>query len=145
MTRRFIGIAAICVVATAASAQAQTSYYLHSETSTTQNFSQLKTTGPESAAVAAQTADLKNQPPGSAPMRWFDTQAGVPNLVGTIPSGSTISLTLHMKKTAAFGTVYPQATVGLNWSNPVQLCQATGQPNQTPTQVLSTTLTAITI
>ena len=145
MARRLFWTAALYVITTAVPAHAQTPYYLHSENSSTPNFSQLKTTGPESAAVAAQTSDLKNQPPGSAPMRWFDTQAGVPNLVGTIPSGSTISVTLWMKKTAAFGTVYPQATVGLNWPNPVPFCQATGQPNQTPTQALSTTLTPITI
>jgi hypothetical protein len=78
-------------------------------------------------------------------MRFYDTQAGVPNLVGTIPSGSTISITLWMKKTSAFGTVYPQASVGLNWASQVPFCQATGLPNQTPTQALSTTLTAITI
>jgi hypothetical protein len=50
-----------------------------------------------------------------------------------------------MKKTSAFGTVYPQATVGLNWASPLPLCQATGQPNQTPTQLISATLSSITI
>jgi len=147
MARRLLWTVAICLLATAIPAQAQTStsYYLRPEDSSIWPLLQLNTSGPGSTAVAVQTADLKNQPPGSATMRSYDTQAGVPNLVGTFPSGTTITVTLWMKKTAAFGTVYPRATVGKNWSNPVQLCQATGQPNQTPTQVIGTTLTAITI
>lgn len=128
-----------------APAYAQTTYYLHSETSETSStpaLLQLRTTGPDAALVAFQTGDLKNKPPADVAMRIYDTQSGVPNLSGVIASGSTITITLWMKKTSAFGTVYPQATVGLNWNNPTPLCQATGIPNQTPTQLITTTLAA---
>ena len=147
MARHLLWTAAIYLVAMAAPAhaQTQTSYYLRSEDSAIWPLRQLNISGAGSTTVALQTVDLKNQPPGSAVMQSFYTEANVPNLVGTIPSGTTISVTLWMKKTANFGVVYPQASVGLNWSNQVQLCQATGQPNQTPSQVISTVLTAITI
>ena len=43
-----------------------------------------------------------------------------------------------MRKTSAFGVVYPQASISLNWPTTAQLCQATG------TTALSTTLTPYT-
>ena len=137
----------VWVLAIASTANAQTTYYLRNEGSSTTPFKQLSTAGSGSTAVVVQSGELKNLPPGAAVMSIHDTQAGVPGLAGTLPSGSTITITLYMRKTAAFGTVYPRATVGLNWHSPtpVPLCQATGVAGQDPTQAISTTLTPITI
>jgi YD repeat-containing protein len=146
MTQRFFRIAtALWVMGLAAVANSQTTYYLRNESSSTTPLLQLSTAGSGSTAVVFQSSELKNQPPGAAAMRIYDTQAGVPGLAGVIPSGTTINITLYMRKTSAFGTVYPQATVGLNWNSPLSLCQATGIPNQTPPQEISTTLQQITI
>ncbi|MGH9331934.1 MAG: beta strand repeat-containing protein [Vicinamibacterales bacterium] len=114
-----------------------TTYHLHSESSSVNPiYLQLKTAGPDPASVAYQSGDLKGMSPHSSGMRIFETQAGVPGLGGTIPSGSTITFTLWMKKTASFGTMYPQASMKLNDSFGVFFCQATG------TSALTTTLTA---
>jgi YD repeat-containing protein len=143
--RLFLTATALWVFGIAATANGQSTYYLRNESSSTFGLLQLSTAGAGSTAVVVQSTDLKNHSPGAATMRVYDTQAGVPGLAGTIASGSTISVTLYMRKTSAFGTVYPRATVALNWNSPVGLCQATGIAGQTPTQEITTTLTAITI
>ena len=117
---------------------AQTTYHLHNEPSSTAGSSQLKTAGPDVARVVTRTASLKNQPPGDATIRTFDTQGGVPNRGGVIPSGSTVTFTMWMKKSSAAGTVFPRASLGLNVPVTTSLCQGTG------TTALTTTLTAFT-
>jgi hypothetical protein len=69
----------------------------------------LTTTGPAPTTVAAQTGDLKGHAAEDSSIRAFDTQPGVPNAAGTIPSNSTLTFTLWMRKTAAYGTVFPRA------------------------------------
>lgn len=87
---------------------------------------QLKTGGPDTASVAVQSADLKNQPPGEHLVKAFDTAAGVPSATGTIASGSNVTFTLWMKKTANFGTMVPRAKLLLNSTAGTSLCTATG-------------------
>ncbi|MGH9202621.1 MAG: IPT/TIG domain-containing protein, partial [Vicinamibacterales bacterium] len=136
---RSIGVLATIIFALAPpAASAQTTiYHLHNETSSVNPiYKQLKTAGPDTASVAYQSGDLKGMSPHSSAMRIFETQTGVPALAGAIPSGSTITFTLWMKKTANFGTIYPQASMKLNDPFGAFFCQATG------TSPLTTTLVA---
>ena len=97
------------------SAQAQTTtYYLHKENSSTSGQQQLKTALPEAAATTYSSAELRNQPDGDYLIKAFDTQAGVPNSPGVIPSGSAIKFKLWMRKTDNFGTMYARVKVNLN-------------------------------
>lgn len=89
-----------------------TTFHLHNEGSSNLCCLQLKTTGPDIPTVIFQTGDLKGRGAADAAIRWFDTQANVPNWYGTIAAASTIEFRLWMKKTASFGTVFPQATLG---------------------------------
>lgn len=122
-----LGIAFLTSTSLATPAFGQTTtYHLHKETSAvTYSFRQLKTTGPDAASVAQQTNDLKNLT-GQWPIGYFETQTNVPNLVGTIPSGSTITFTVYMKKTANFGTIYPRVRAWVGGANGALLCEATG-------------------
>ena len=124
----------ILVVAHSAKAQTAT-YHLHKEASSTSGLDQLKTAGPDAASVALQTANLKNAATGAKLIKEFDTQAGDPNASGVIPSGSTLTFNLWMKKTASLGTMFPQATVKLNNSSGTLFCTSTGST------ALTTTLT----
>jgi len=108
---------------------------LHKEASSTSGLDQLKTAGPDAASVALQTANLKNAATGAKLIKEFDTQAGDPNASGVIPSGSTLTFNLWMKKTASLGTMFPQATVKLNNSSGTLFCTSTGST------ALTTTLT----
>lgn len=113
---------------------ATATYHLHNEASTTSGLKQLKTGGPDAAAVALQT-DLTNKAVAEYLVQGFDTQSGVPNAGGVIPSGSTVSFTIWMKKTANVETMYPRVKLYLNNASGAQLCTATG------TTAVSTTLT----
>jgi YD repeat-containing protein len=114
--------------------QAQTAdYHLHKEASSSVGMFQLKTGAPDAASLAIQTADLKNQATGEYVLKQFDTQAGDPNVSGAIPSGSTLSFTLWMKKTASFATLFPRARVKVNNASGVLLCEATGTSAVTTT------------
>ncbi|MCI0420090.1 MAG: hypothetical protein L0312_12845, partial [Acidobacteria bacterium] len=66
-------------------------YHLHKEASTTSGLFELKTAGPDTASFAVQSIELKNQPAGEYIVKAFDTQAGVPNVSGLIPSGSNVT------------------------------------------------------
>ena len=126
----------IAVLALASQDQAQTvtaTYHLHNEASSTPGNYQLKTAGPDAASLAVQSADLKNAATGEYFIRTFDTQAGVPNAAGTIPSGSTVSFTLWMKRTANFGTMFPVAKLHLNSLSGASVCTATGSSELTTT------------
>ena len=117
---------------------AQTTYHFHDEPSSTAGLSQLKTAGPDAARVVTRTANLKKQAAGAATIRTFDTQGGVPNRGGVIPGGSTVTFTVWMKKSSAAGTVFPRASLGLNFPVTASLCEGTG------TDALTTTMTAYT-
>ena len=123
-----------------------TTYYMHVENSTELCCLQLRTAAPDSASMTYQSADLKNQPPQVVYLRSFLTQPGIPGVAGTIPSGSTFTARLWMRKTAAFGVVRPRAEFGFNgFPNTIPLCTATGTtgtagPPPIPDQQLTTTI-----
>lgn len=115
---------------------AQTATYrFHKESSSTSGLFQLKPANPDGTSLAIQTGDLRNTAIGEKKIKEFDTQSGVPNIVGIIPSGSTVTLAVWMKKTANFGTMYPRAKLRLNNSSGTSFCTATGST------ALTTTLT----
>jgi hypothetical protein len=106
-------------------------YHLHRDS----NVFQLKSAGPDTAAVAVQSANLKNQALGEYLIKGFDTQSGVPNAAGVIPAGSTVAFTVWMKKTANQATMLPRVKLNLNSAAGTSVCVVTG------TTALSTTLT----
>jgi YD repeat-containing protein len=108
-------------------------YHLHKEASTiTTTFDQLKTAGPDAASVAL-TTTLTGKAAGEYVVKEFETQTGVPNLSGVIPSGSTLTFSLWMRKTANTGTVFPRAKIRLNNATGTLLCTATGATALTTT------------
>ena len=114
--------------------QAQTAtYHLHKEASTSSGLDQLKTAGPDAASFALQTANLNGSAAGEKLVKEFDTQAGVPNAAGVIPSGSTLTFSLWMKKTANLGAMVPRAKVKLNTTSGTSFCTATGATALTTT------------
>ncbi|HEY0319837.1 MAG TPA: IPT/TIG domain-containing protein [Pyrinomonadaceae bacterium] len=128
------------VLALAGGARAQTNtFHLHKEASTTTNLFQLKTSGPDGTSVAAQSANLKNAATGEYLIKAFDTQSGVPNSPGLIPSGSIITLSLWMNKTGNSGTMYPRAKLYLNSASGTLIGTVMG------TTALTTTLTKYTL
>ncbi len=117
-----------------ASAQTAT-YHLHKEASTINtSFDQLKTVGPDAATVAL-TTSLTNKAVGHYVIKEFETQSGVPNAGGVIPTGSTVSFSLWMRKTANVGTVKPEARVKLNSASGTSLCTAIGSTALTTTYI----------
>src|SRR5262249_7616882 len=127
--------------------QTTTTYYAHNENSSDFGLLQLKTSGPDvtPAPVVVLSADLKQHGAGDNYIYTGDTQMGVPALGGTIPSGSTVTFTLDMRKTSNNGVVYPRAGLSLNWQ-PVtaSLCATNGNTLPNNTNPLSMTLTAYT-
>jgi hypothetical protein len=120
--------------------RAQTATYrLHKETSSSAGLFQLGTAGPDAASQAVLTADLKNLAIGEKTVKEFDTQAGDPGASGVIPTGSTVSFSLWMRKTASGGVMTPRAKLKLNNSTGTALCTAS------TTTALSTTLTNYTL
>ena len=114
------------------SAQAAT-YHLHKETSAiNSSFDKLLTAGPDASTVAL-TTSLTSKTAGEYKIKEFETQSGVPNASGVIPSGSTLNFSLWMRKTASVGTVFPRAKLQLNSSSGVLLCTATGSTALTTT------------
>ena len=114
-------------------------YHLHKEASSTSGLDQLKTAGPDGTTASLLTSNLQNAAVGEYVIQGFDTQSGVPNAAGVIPSGSTVTFTLWMNKTANVGTMYPRAKLLLNSSSGTPLCTATG------TTAVSTTLKKLAI
>jgi hypothetical protein len=137
--RLALAVGVLASVAGPARAQATATYYLHDEVSATSGLRQLGTAGPHEARVAIPSADLKNQTPGPGTIASFDTETGVPDRGGVIAGGSTVTFTIWMKKTDSAGTVFPQASLGLNFPVTTSLCQATG------TTALTTRLAAFTL
>jgi RHS Repeat./IPT/TIG domain. len=108
-------------------------YRLHREASSTTGLLQLRSIVPDAASLALQTVDLKSTSGGQFLIKEFDTQATIPNLAGVIPRGVTVSFTLYMRATAAFGTLQPRARVRLNNASGALLCEATGASGLTTT------------
>ena len=81
-----------CIAPVVANAQAV--YHLHKEASSTSGLFQLITAVPDGTSLAIQSIDLENQPRGEYVIKQLDTQAGVPNATGYIPSYWTVSFTL---------------------------------------------------
>jgi YD repeat-containing protein len=133
-------------------AQAQTAvYHLHKEPSgINSNFDQLKTTGPDASSTAL-TKALANQVAGDYVIKEFETQTSIPNAPGVIPSGSTMSFSLFMRKTASPSgvTVKPEAKLRLNSATGTSLCSVIGGTALTTTVTKMTftcqTATAITM
>jgi YD repeat-containing protein len=137
MKRRSRGIALFLFVSAIGIGMtfAQTaSYHLHSEASSTSGLFQLKSAGPDTSSSTVLSVDLKNLAIGEYVVKQFDTQSGNPNSSGVIPSGSTLTFNLWMRKTANKGTMFPRAKVNLNGAAGTSLCVATG------TTALTTTL-----
>ncbi|MGZ7062341.1 MAG: IPT/TIG domain-containing protein [Candidatus Angelobacter sp.] len=108
-------------------------YHLHKEASTiTATDDKLLTAGPDAASLAI-TTTLTSKAAGEYLIKEFETQTGVPNTAGVIPSGSTLTFNLFMRKTANVGTVFPRAKIRLNDTNGTLFCTATGTTALTTT------------
>lgn len=114
-------------------------YHLHSEASGITGRFQLKTAAPDAPSIAKSLLDLKGYGSGEYYIAFFDTQSGVPNKTGVIPTGATSTFTLWMKNAGTAGTMYPRVQLYLNDTSGVNLCTATG------TTALTTTLTKYTL
>jgi YD repeat-containing protein len=137
-------LAALCIFLAAVTAPAQTAtYHLHNEQSTINtSFKKLLTAGPDAAATTA-TIALKNKTAGEYLINEFETQTSVPNTPGVIPSGSTVTFSIWMRKTASVGTVFARAKVRLNNATGALFCTATGS-NALSTTVASQVLSCVT-
>ena len=100
---------AVCLLSGARVVSAQTTYYLHNESSFNFGLLQLKTAPPDTAVVVDLSRDLKGVGPTTDTLREFDTQPGVPGVGGVVPSNTTLTATLWMRKTSSYGTVFPYA------------------------------------
>jgi hypothetical protein len=103
----------------------QLTYHLHQETSTTPGLLMLKALGSQPPSVALLSQNLRNLPEGEYVIKEFDTKVGVPNASGVIPAGSKITFTLWVRKTGAYGDLYPRAKLYLNSPSGTHLCTAT--------------------
>lgn len=120
-------------------ANGQTAIYrLHQETSSG-SILQLRTANPDVSITAVQSSNLKNLATGEYIVKAFDSLSGVPNSPGVIVAGSSVTLTLWMKKTATAGTMFPRAKLKLNSDGGTSICVVTG------TTALTTTLTKYTL
>jgi hypothetical protein len=64
--------------------------------------------------------------PAEVLVKRFDTQTAVPNAGGIIPSGSIVTFSVWMKKSANFGTMFPRAKLFINNESGTQVCTKTG-------------------
>jgi YD repeat-containing protein len=136
--RLLLVVGAWCVASPSLYAQT-TTYHLHAEASTTSGWSLLATPGPDAATSSFQSANLQSAATGEKLVREFDTASGVPNIIGTIPSGTTVTFQVWMRKTASLGTMVPRAKLRRNNASGTSLCTATGAT------ALTTTLTSYTL
>jgi hypothetical protein len=100
-------------------------YHLHKEASDITGLFRLRTAAPDAATTTAQSGNIGHST-GEILVKAFATDAGVPGVAGSIPSGSPISITVYMRKTTTNGVMYPRVRVRLNTSTGTLLCQATG-------------------
>src|SRR5229473_956370 len=106
--------------------QAQTTYHLHAEASSTPSRLQLKKAAPDQASVAFQSANLQGAATGIYVVKEFDTQAGDPGVTGTIPSGSQVTFSVWMRSTAALGSMFPSVDLRRNGPTDQPVCSRTG-------------------
>ncbi|HEX2269348.1 MAG TPA: IPT/TIG domain-containing protein, partial [Pyrinomonadaceae bacterium] len=133
-------IFALVLVIAASIGKAQTAtYHLHKDASTTANAFQLLTAGPNASSFAINSANLRNVAAGEYIVKGFDTQAGTPNMAGTIPANSTISFSVWMRKSSTSGVIHPRLKLFLNNSSGILLGSVTG------TTALTSTLTQYTL
>jgi von Willebrand factor A domain-containing protein 7 len=117
-----------------APAAAEATYYLHAENSNvTFGAFVLKTTSADAPTLVRTSGNMKGRQPQTGAFGWWDTDAGVPGYEGVIPSGATVTVTLWMKKTTNWGTVFPYATMKLNDAWGAFFCAATGTTPVTTT------------
>jgi hypothetical protein len=120
-------------------------YHLHKEASAlTSTDDKLLTAGPDGTSVAL-TTTLTSKAAGEYLIKEFETQTGDPNTAGIIPSGSTLTFNVFMRKTANTGTVFPRAKIRLNNATGTLFCTATGATALSTTvkqQAISCTTTA---
>src|SRR2546423_15570933 len=97
--RLALALALLSVFSLIATAQTAT-YHLHKEASTINtSFDKLLTAGPDASSVAL-TTSLNGKAVGHYVIKEFETQSGVPNAAGVIPSGSDLHLSLRLRETA---------------------------------------------
>ena len=111
-------------------------YHLHGENSG--GIYQLKTAGPDAPSSVLQSINLKNANNGDYVIAGFTTLSGVPNISGTIPAGSSVSVSVWLRKSSSQGAMYPRAKLYLNSASGPLVTVLTGS---TP---LTTTLTKYT-
>jgi hypothetical protein len=132
MQSHFRGRVALIICALTSTFCGQTAtYHLHKEVST---FNELLTAGPDATSVALTTV-LTNKAAGDYLIKEFETQPSVPNTAGVIPTSSTFSFSLYMRKTANVTgvTVKPEAKVRLNSATGTSLCSVIGSTALTTT------------
>jgi hypothetical protein len=126
-----------------AAAQPST-YYLHNESGSNFATLALKRTVPDTSTVVTQSGDMKGRSPQIGTLGLWTTLVGDPQRLGVIPAGSLVTFTIWMRKTSAFGVVYPFATaqtvetLDVNYQPKQQLCSSIGAT------ALDTTLRAYT-
>jgi len=120
-------------------------YHLHKEVSAiTAADDKLLTAGPDATSLAI-TTTLTSKAVGEYLIKEFEAQTGDPNTTGAIPSGSTLTFNLFMRKTANTGTVFPRAKIRLNNATGTLLCTAnrtTALSTTVKQQAISCTTTA---
>ena len=123
--RFLLSLAALTAGRTTLHAQTFT-YHVHQEPSARVGMMQLKSAGPDTAVKLWTSAPQVGQ---IRTIRVFDLPVNVPDLGRVIPKGTTVTFTLWMRITAARGTVYPAATLLVNWPSDApsqELCAAQG-------------------
>lgn len=105
--------------------QAQTTYHLHKDTSSTPGVHTLSTsTETNSAALYSGPSVVA----GDYLSAGFVTAAGVPGVAGYIPAGTTITFSLWMRETKPVAGVYPKADLYLDNPAGAFICEANGSP-----------------
>src|SRR5205814_1281111 len=122
-----------CVVISSATAQTATYHLLHTTSLINGTSDQLQATAGSTATVL--TTILTNKNAGDYLIKEFETQTGVPNSPGVIPSGSTLNFSVYMRKTAnpSGVMVKPEVKVRLNNSTGTLLCSVIGATALTTT------------
>ncbi|HET8889243.1 MAG TPA: IPT/TIG domain-containing protein [Candidatus Angelobacter sp.] len=119
-------------------------YHLHKEASTVNTtFDKLLTAGPDAKSISLSSSSLTNKAAGEYVIKEFETQTGVPNASGVIPSGSTMTFVVWMNKSANAGTVLPDIRLRLNSATGTSLCSVIGSTGLTTT-ITKQTLTCTT-
>src|SRR5688572_4214740 len=85
-----------------------TTYYLHKETvAPWTTMPTLRTANPDQGSSFAQSPNYRNSPSRYLDPVWKTFRSVPPSTPGTLLAGSTLTFTVWMKKSAAWGTVYP--------------------------------------